>query len=274
MIIMKEQRKELLWRIIFQADTRDGKRFDILLLIAILISILAVVLESIESLHAEYGQVFRVSEWIITGVFTVEYILRILVVKSKRKYILSFYGIIDLLSILPFFLGLIFVGSQSLLIIRVIRLIRIFRILKLSRYTRAANTIVSALRNSLAKISVFLFAVMLLVLIIGTIMYLIEGKDNGFKDIPTSIYWAVVTLTTVGYGDLAPQTVLGQFFASLVMIMGYGIIAVPTGIVTAQVISDRKEILKLECQDCKETEHLRDARFCSGCGSALTGKIS
>lgn len=244
--------KELLWKIIFKADTKAGKQFDILLLIAIVISIMAVVLESIDALNAKYGQLFRIAEWIITGVFTIEYIFRIIVVRRKQAYIWSFYGIIDLLSILPFYVSLIIGASPSLMVIRAIRLVRVFRILKLSRYTKAANTITMALRGSLAKISVFLFAVLMLVLIIGTLMYLIEGKEHGFTDIPTSIYWAIVTLTTVGYGDIAPQTVLGQMIASFVMIMGYGIIAVPTGIVTAQAISDQKERRNINCPNCGE----------------------
>jgi len=266
---MKKHRKELLWRIIFKADTKAGKQFDILLLFAIIISILAVILESIESLNAEFKYLFKISELIITGVFTLEYFLRIIVVRSKQKYIFSFYGIVDLLAILPFYIGLIFVGSHSLMVIRVIRLIRVFRILKLSRHTRAANTIMQVLRGSLVKISVFLFGVMIMVLIIGATMYLIEGKEHGFKDIPTSIYWAIVTLTTVGYGDIAPQTALGQFIASIVMIMGYGIIAVPTGIITAQAISEQKDIKKVRCDNCGQTNHAPDAQFCHKCGASL-----
>lgn len=250
---MKQSRKELLWRIIFKSDTKAGKRFDVFLLIAIVISIMAVVLESVESYNLEYGQIFRIAEWFITGIFTLEYILRIVIVRRKQAYIWSFYGIIDLLSILPFYIGLIIGAAPSLMIIRAIRLVRVFRILKLSRYTRASNTILLALKGSLAKISVFLFAVLMLVLIIGTLMYLIEGKDNGFTDIPTSIYWAIVTLTTVGFGDITPHTVLGQIIASFVMIMGYGIIAVPTGIVTAQAISDQKTKDRTKCPNCGES---------------------
>lgn len=266
---MKKHQKELLWRVIFKADTPAGKQFDILLLIAIVLSILAVVLESIESLNAEFKNLFKISELIITGVFTLEYILRIIVVRSKSKYIFSFYGIVDLLAILPFYIGLIFVGSQSLMVIRVIRLIRVFRILKLSRYTKAANTIMLALRGSLVKISVFLFGVMILVLIIGSAMYLIEGKEHGFNNIPTSIYWAIVTLTTVGYGDIAPQTALGQFVASIVMIMGYGMIAVPTGIITAQVISDQKIKATSYCVKCGKSDNPINAKFCNHCGESL-----
>jgi len=261
--------KERLWRVIFKSDTRKGKQFDILLLIAILISILAVILESIESLSLKYKLWFDISEWLITGVFTIEYIVRLAIVRNKKKYAFSFYGLIDLLSILPSYLGLIMIGSQSLLVIRAFRLIRVFRIFKLTRYTNAANTIMSALRSSMIKISVFLFAVVMLVIIIGTAMYLIEGKENGFDSIPKSIYWAIVTLTTVGYGNIIPHTVIGQIFASIVMITGYGIIAVPTGIVTAQVIYEQKTQKQIKCPECGQRQHAMDAKFCKTCGQDL-----
>ena len=266
---MKHLLKEKLWRVIFRTDTRKGKQFDILLLIAILVSVLAVILESIESLELKYKVFFDITEWTITGIFTLEYVIRILVVRTKRKYVFSFYGIIDLLSILPSYLGLIFVGSQSFMVIRAFRLIRVFRIFKLTRYTRAANTIMSALKTSMIKISVFLFAVLMLVIIIGTMMYLIEGKENGFDNIPTSIYWAIVTLTTVGYGNIVPHTALGQFFAGIVMIIGYGIIAVPTGIITAQVIYDQQSKKKAKCSKCGEVDHASDSKFCKTCGQDL-----
>ncbi|MCD6347671.1 MAG: ion transporter [Bacteroidales bacterium] len=266
---MNNKHKEQLWETIFKADTPAGKRFDIFLLIAILLSIFVVILESVETINSDYRYVFRILEWLITIIFTAEYFIRIYVVRSKLKYILSFYGIIDLLSILPTYLALFFIGSQSLLVIRAVRLLRVFRILKFSRYTKAGNTIVSALRSSMAKISVFLFAVVMLVIIIGTSMYLIEGKDNGFNNIPTSIYWAIVTMTTVGYGDIAPHTILGQFLASFVMILGYGIIAVPTGIVTAQVIQDQNTLTDRKCQNCGEKHHSPDAQYCKSCGSRI-----
>ncbi len=266
---MNKELKERVWEVIFKSDTTSGKVFDVMLLITILISILAVALESVESINEPFRQYFRILEYVITGIFTLEYILRIYVVRRPRRYIFSFYGIIDFIAIIPTYLGLFLVGSQSLLVIRALRLLRIFRVLKLTRYTKAANTITSALRSSMMKISVFLFGVLTLVIIIGTIMYLIEGKENGFKDIPTSIYWAVVTLTTVGYGDIVPQTSLGQIISGFVMILGYGIIAVPTGIVTAQVISDQKIQERKKCPGCKNYNHLPDALFCQNCGHEL-----
>lgn len=266
---MKAEFREKIWRIIFKSDTRPGKQFDIFLLVAILASILAVMLESVEKLNIQYRQVFKITEWVVTGIFTVEYLVRIAVVRNKSRYIFSFYGLIDLLSIIPSYLGLFFTGSQSLLVIRAIRLIRVFRIMKLTRYTSAGNMILAALRSSLVKIFVFLFGVMTLTIIIGTMMYLIEGAENGFDSIPRSIYWAVVTLTTVGYGDLVPQTALGQFFSGIVMIIGYGIIAVPTSIVTAQVIYQQSEKQKYHCRECGESNHTTDARFCKTCGSEI-----
>ena len=266
---MNSEKKEHFWRIIFKSDTRAGKQFDLILLVAILLSILAVVLESIESLNSRYHGLFQAVEWTITGVFTLEYVARIYLVRNKFRYIFSFYGIVDLLSIVPSYLGLVFVGSQSLLVIRAIRLVRVFRIMKLSRYTNAGNMIMSALRSSLVKISVFLFAVLTMTIIIGTTMYLVEGKENGFDNIPKSLYWAIVTLTTVGYGDISPQTPLGQFIASIVMVIGYGIIAVPTGIVTAQVISEQKEKKHYVCPECGENKHASDASFCKSCGQPI-----
>ncbi|MBT3243346.1 MAG: ion transporter [Bacteroidetes bacterium] len=266
---MDKSRKQRLWEIIFQADSKAGRTFDVFLLIAIFISILAVILESVDTINEEHRQLLRILEWVITIIFTAEYAVRIYVVRKPHRYIFSFYGIVDFLSILPSYLGLILLGSQSMLVIRALRLLRVFRILKISRYTKAGNTITSALKSSLVKISVFLFAIVMLVIIIGTMMYLIEGKDNGFNNIPTSIYWAIVTLTTVGYGDIAPHTVLGQLLASLVMIMGYGIIAVPTGIVTAQVMSEKYSNPMKSCPDCNDDNHPADAAFCKSCGSSL-----
>lgn len=268
---MKQQKKEQLYRIIFQSDTPGGKLFDVILLFVICISVLAVILESVDSLQVSLGGFFIALEWAITIVFTVEYILRIWVVRKSWRYIFSFYGIIDLLSILPTYLGIFFAGTRSLLVIRALRLLRVFRVLKLSRYTNAATTITEALRASAVKISVFLFAVLMMVIIIGTTMYLIEGKENGFKNIPTSIYWAIVTLTTVGYGDIAPVTTVGKVIASLVMVMGYGIIAVPTGIVTAQVIQSQHARKVRVCQKCGERDHDQDARFCKHCGQEMGG---
>lgn len=266
--------KDKYYHIIFESDTPAGKFFDVTLLVFIVISILAVMLESIESLKEEYHDLLVVLEWIITIIFTFEYIFRIWVVRKPWRYIFSFYGIIDFLAILPTYLGLIISGSAGLVVIRALRLLRVFRILKLSRYTTAAVTLKNALQASLTKISVFLFAVLMLVIIVGTTMYLIEGKEHGFKDIPTSIYWAIVTLTTVGYGDIAPETVTGQFLASIVMILGYGIIAVPTGIVTAEVLTSKKMKSTIVCPDCLHEDHSKNARYCDHCGTDITNEQS
>ncbi len=266
---MKNTFKERLYEIIFEADTPTGKAFDVVLLIVILLSIILVMLESILSVHASYGRELRFMEWGITIIFTIEYMLRVFIIKKPVRYIFSFYGIIDLLSVLPTYISLLVVGSHSLAVIRVLRLLRVFRILKLSRYTNAGRTLGKALWNSREKISVFIMFVVLLVVIIGTVMYLIEGEANGFNSIPLSIYWAIVTLTTVGYGDISPQTSVGQFFASIVMIIGYAIIAVPTGIVTAEIISPSKAKNTQVCPACLHDKHEDDAVFCKKCGNRL-----
>lgn len=259
-----------LYEVIFEADTKTGKVFDVALLIVILLSILFVMLESVPSIEQKYSGLLKILEWIVTGIFTIEYILRIWIVKKARTYIFSFYGIIDLLSVLPTYLGLIFAGTQGLMVIRALRLLRVFRILKLNRYTKEGAIIVRALRESRIKISVFLFAVLTLVIIIGTVMYLVEGAGNGFTSIPRGIYWAVVTLTTVGYGDISPATSLGQFLASVVMIIGYAIIAVPTGIVTAELTRySNKPPSTQVCPECLTEGHDEDAIFCKNCGSKL-----
>jgi len=266
---MNQRLKDKYYEIIFESDTPRGKLFDILLLVFIVLSIVIVALESVDSIREKYGTILIVSEWIITVAFTLEYILRIMVVNKPWKYITSFYGIIDFLAILPTYLGLIFSGAAGLMVIRALRLLRVFRILKLNRYTNAALILRDALKASMTKISVFLFAILMIVIIVGTIMYLIEGEENNFKDIPTSIYWAIVTLTTVGYGDIAPQTATGQFIASLVMILGYGIIAVPTGIVTAEVISTRKAQSDRICPNCLHEDLGKNEHYCHHCGSQL-----
>jgi voltage-gated potassium channel len=259
-----------LYEVIFEADTKTGKVFDVALLIVILLSILFVMLESVPSIEQKYSGLLKILEWIVTGIFTIEYILRIWIVKKARTYIFSFYGIIDLLSVLPTYLGLIFAGTQGLMVIRALRLLRVFRILKLNRYTKEGAIIVRALRESRIKISVFLFAVLTLVIIIGTVMYLVEGAGNGFTSIPRGIYWAVVTLTTVGYGDISPVTSLGQFLASVVMIIGYAIIAVPTGIVTAELTKHSNKPPSTQvCPECLAEGHDEDAIFCKSCGSKL-----
>lgn len=265
--------KEKLYNIIFKSDTREGKLFDVILLVVIVISVLAAIIESVSSIYEKIGIYLKIIEWIITIIFTFEYITRIIIVKRPWTYIFSFYGILDLLSILPSFIGIFLVGTHSLIVIRALRLLRIFRILKLTRYSKEGSIIISSLKASRVKISVFLFAVMTIVIIIGTLMYLIEGEKNGFTNIPKSIYWAIVTITTVGYGDIAPQTTLGQFLASFSMIIGYAIIAVPTGIVTNEIIREVKQqgARQEPCEVCQKTGHDRDAHYCKYCGNKLPG---
>lgn len=263
--------KSKLHEIIYEADTPAGKLFDVILLWAILFSILMVMLESVASLDQKYHTFFNISEWIVTVIFTIEYIARIIAIKSPKKYIFSFYGIIDLLSTLPKYISLLFAGTHYLVAIRALRLLRIFRVLKLMKFVGASNRILVALRNSRPKIFVFLFTVMIVSVILGTIMYLIEGPKSGFTSIPTSIYWTIVTLTTVGYGDIAPQTPIGQIIAVFIMIIGYGIIAVPTGIVTAEMAIGSKGIIgnTAHCSQCSADSHEDGAKFCFKCGHQL-----
>ena len=268
---MKRNIKERLYEIVFEADTKAGKYFDIILVILILISIICVCLESIPSIHNSYNSILKITEWTITLLFTIEYFLRIIIIRSPVKYIKSFFGIIDLLSVLPTYIGLFIAGAHGLIVIRALRLLRIFRILKLTRYLNESRILLKALKSSRVKIGVFLFAVLTLVIIIGTVMYLIEGEKNGFTSIPKSIYWAIVTLTTVGYGDLTPQTSLGQFISGLVMILGYGIIAVPTGIVSVEISNAYKKdkISTQVCPSCLKEGHESDALYCKYCGSKI-----
>lgn len=266
----KNKLKEKLYEIIFEAETLPGKSFDLILIFLIIISSLVVVFESVKSINQNYYNILKIFEWIVTIIFTVEYFLRIIIVRKPIKYIVSFLGIIDLLSFLPTYLSLIIPGSHILLIVRLLRLVRIFRILKLTNYVSQAKYISDALKSSKSKIIVFLFTVTILVVIIGTLIYAIEGEENGFNDIPTGIYWAVVTLTTVGYGDISPQTELGRALAVLVMILGYSIIAVPTGIVTAEI--SHKKISKISnqvCPECNKEGHDFNAKFCKYCGAKL-----
>jgi voltage-gated potassium channel len=258
-----------LHEIIFEAETVGGKTFDVLLLWTILISVAVVILESVKSVREEYGNLLLGAEWGLTIVFTIEYVLRLISVRRPLRYATSFFGVIDFLAILPTYASLFLPGLQYLLAIRILRLLRIFRILKLAEYVSEAEVITSALRASAKKISVFLLTVLALVTIIGSVMYVIEGEENGFTDIPTSIYWAIVTLTTVGYGDLAPKTAIGKAFASLVMIMGYGIIAVPTGIVTVELSRSVRAISTQVCPECHTQDHDADAVFCKYCAGKL-----
>lgn len=266
--------REHLYEVIFEADTPAGKFFDVSLLVVILFSVALVMLESVPSIRGTYRPILRILEWVITGVFTVEYLLRVIIVRKPLHYIFSFYGIIDLLSVLPTYIGLFVIGSHHLVVIRILRLLRIFRILKLTRYTQAGRTLAKALWASREKISVFIFFVIILVVVIGTIMYIVEGEAHGFTSIPKSIYWAIVTLTTVGYGDISPQTSLGQFMASIVMIMGYAIIAVPTGIVTAEIMNPSNRANTQVCPNCLHDRHDDDASFCKKCGAKINPDIN
>lgn len=269
--------KEHNWRsklheIIHEADTPMGKLFDVILLILILLSVMLVMLESVESIDIEYHKILYVGEWIITIFFSLEYILRIITVKKPSRYIFSFYGIIDFISTIPLYLSFIFVGSNYLLTVRALRLLRIFRILKITRYIGEANKLTKALKDSRPKILVFLFTVLIIAIIAGTLMYLIEGEESGFTSIPRSIYWAIVTLTTVGYGDIAPVGPLGQFIAAILMIMGYGIIAVPTGIVSAEYATSNEDDIHTNtqvCSNCNELVHHDDAKYCHSCGEVI-----
>lgn len=261
--------KKRLYNIIFEADTREGKIFDLSLVCLIFISILLVMFDSVAPIHQRFYIPMRIAEWVITIIFSIEYILRIYVVRKPVKYILSFYGIIDLLAVLPGLIVFFFAGAQSLLVIRAVRLLRVFRILKFSRYTSAGRILMTGLIRSREKILMFMAVVVTLVVIFGTIMYLIEGDENGFSSIPRSIYWAVVTLTTVGYGDIYPSTAIGQFLATIVMIMGYAIIAVPTGIVTAEMIKLPPRTNTQVCSNCMLDSHDNDALYCKKCGTAL-----
>lgn len=259
-------------QIIFEADTPAGKAFDVILLVVILLSVVVVMLESMSGIRAKYAYIFNFLEWTFTIFFTIEYILRIYLVKYPSKYIFSFYGIIDLLATLPAYLSLFFAGTHYFIVIRIMRLLRVFRIFKLGHYLRAGHQISTALKNSADKIFVFLSFVVMLVTVIGSLMHIIEGGQNeGFSSIPKSIYWAIVTLTTVGYGDITPQTNLGQFFSAIVMIIGYAIIAVPTGIVTGEIMKETKNIKHNTqvCRQCGLDDHADDAIYCKNCGFTL-----
>lgn len=278
----KQNWKAKLHEIIYEADTPLGKTFDIGLFIVIILSVILVMLESVKSFDAKYHELLLVFEWIITIMFTIEYIARIVTIKKPLNYIFSFYGIIDFLSTIPLYLSYIFAGSQVLLAVRAFRLLRIFRILKLVKFIGEASQLSSALKASRTKIAVFIYVVLILSVIMGTIMYLIESDEAGFTSIPRSIYWTIVTLTTVGYGDIAPQTNLGQFIATVIMILGYGIIAVPTGIVTVEFSKANKKEKSPDsiptnyvhvntqcCPNCSREGHRDDATHCYNCGYQL-----
>jgi voltage-gated potassium channel len=262
--------RRILHEVIFEAETPAGKAFDVGLIWAIIFSVMAVLLESVAGIRGKYGPFLYLCEWFFTLLFSIEYILRLLSVRKPWRYAVSFFGIVDLMAILPTYLGVILPGTHYLLVIRVLRLLRVFRIFKLTGYLGEAYVIINALKASQKKISVFLLAVAALVVVIGSIMYVIEGEKNGFTNIPVSIYWAIVTLTTVGYGDLSPQTPLGKILAGIVMIAGYGIIAVPTGIVTVEFSQTMKKQISTEaCPTCGAEGHDPDALHCKYCGAKL-----
>lgn len=258
-----------LYLVIFESGTRSGKVFDVGLLIAIVLSVTVVMLESVEPVRAAHPRLLHNAEWAFTILFTLEYTARLLCIQRPLRYVWSFYGIIDLVSFLPSYITLFVATANYLLMIRVLRLLRVFRILKLTHFTQEGETLMTALRASRRKITVFIFTVFTIVLIVGTVMYLVEGEENGFDSIPRGVYWAIVTLTTVGYGDVTPHTVLGRILACIIMILGYGIIAVPTGIFSVELREAAKAKEARTCTNCGAVETDRAARFCRRCGTPL-----
>lgn len=257
-------------QIIFGTDTRFGKLFDEILIVAIILSIITVLLDSVSDFNRAYGGYLYIAEWIFTILFTIEYLLRTFCIRRPTSYVFSPFGIIDLLSILPTYLSMILPGTQVLSVIRILRVLRIFRILKLVQYVGEANYLISALIASKRKIFIFFFGVINIVVILGSIMYLIEGDQTGFSSIPKSIYWAIVTLTTVGYGDIIPNTSLGQAVSSLIMIIGYSLLAVPTGIISSELSIAKKESQnKISCDVCEKDDLEINSRFCNKCGSIV-----
>ena len=266
--------RQRLYDVIFASDTPAGKTFDVALIMTILLSVAAVMAESIGWMRVRYGEALYMAEWFFTVLFTIEYVLRLSCVRHPHHYARSFFGIVDLLAIIPTYLSVLVPGAQYLLVIRMLRILRVFRVLKLVQYLDEASVLMRALRSSRRKIEIFLVTVLTLVVILGSLMYLIEGEENGFTSIPRSIYWAIVTLTTVGYGDISPQTNLGQALSAVIMIIGYAIIAVPTGIVTAELTrasgEDRaRRAIKQSCPRCGAADHDEDANHCKHCGEAL-----
>lgn len=256
--------------IIFGSDTPAGKLFDIVLIVAIVLSIAVVMLDSMEAFRSRHGRALRIAEWVFTLLFTAEYLLRLSCVRRPMHYAKSFFGIVDLLSILPTFVSLLIPRAQAMHVIRMVRILRVFRILKLVNYVAESEHLVRALYASRRKIQVFLFAVFTLVVVFGALMHLIEGPENGFTSIPRGMYWAIVTMTTVGYGDISPETSLGQAIAALIMILGYGVIAVPTGIVGAELSRPQSgQVSGRACPECGAGGHDHDARFCRLCGAQL-----
>ncbi|MEJ2882337.1 ion transporter [Pedobacter sp. GR22-6] len=260
-----------LHEVIYESNTPAGKAFDVGLLIAIFTSIAVVMLDSVQGLHVKYGRLFHALEWVFTGLFTVEYVLRLICIQKPLKYVFSLLGVIDMIALIPSYLGFFFVGAQSLLVFRALRLLRVFRIFKLGHFLTEINFLTTALKGSIRKISIFLLTVLMLTVILGSIMYLVEKRENGFSNIPESIYWAIVTITTVGYGDISPVTPMGKFVAAVVMLIGYSIIAVPTGILTHDLamLARHKKELPESCPSCSREGHDFDAQFCKYCGASL-----
>ena len=268
--------KTISWRTrlhdtIYESNTTAGKIFDIILLLLIVASIIVVMLDSVKSFHLQYKNLFNILEWVFTLLFTIEYILRLISIGKPLRYIVSFLGLVDLLAIIPSYLSIIMAGAQSLLVLRALRLLRIFRIFKLTHFLTEMQFLKTAIQSSLKKITIFMLVVLSLVIIMGSVMHLVERGENGFHSIPDSIYWAIVTITTVGYGDISPVTPLGKFIASIMMFIGYGIIAVPTGIITTEMaIAVRSKKEKHEtCPGCGREDHDRDAQYCKYCGTLL-----
>lgn len=262
--------RQRLYVIIFEADTRAGKAFDVALIAAILASVVVVMLESVPSIRVEHGSALLTAEWGFTILFTIEYLARLACTRRPWRYARSFFGVVDLLAILPTYLMALFPAAHYLMVIRVLRLLRAFRVLKLAAYVRESDLLMRSLAASRRKITVFLFAIFAVTLILGSLMYLIEGEEHGFDSIPRGVYWAIVTLTTVGYGDISPETPFGQFVAAIVMIMGYGVIAVPTGIVSAEMaVAATVRRQERRCEACGVSHHVAEARHCHACGEAL-----
>ncbi|MCA9783415.1 MAG: ion transporter [Calditrichaeota bacterium] len=259
--------RNTLHTVIFGHETRGGKAFDLVLIVTILLSVLAMMLDSVSSIRENYGSQLLLLEWIFTGLFTLEYLVRLVCAPRAAGYARSFFGLVDLASILPTYLSLVLPGTQYLQIIRILRVLRVFRVLKLAEYIGEADVLMVAIRNSRRKLSIFIATVFTIAVFLGAAMYVVEGSTHGFTSIPQSIYWTIVTITTVGYGDIAPQTPLGQSLASVIMLLGYAIVAVPTGIVTVEL--GRSRAARRACPGCSSSDHEQDARYCKLCGSPL-----
>lgn len=261
--------------IIFGTDTPAGRYFDIALIVCIILSVALVFLDTVEQVHQQYGQLIRILEWIFTIIFTIEYLLRLYCSTHPVRYARSFYGLVDFLSVLPSYLTLVFPGANFTLVIRILRLFRIFRVLKLLRYLSEGNLLLKAMLQSGRKVFLFFFSVSLIIMVLGAVMYVVEGPENGFSSIPKSIYWTIVTITTVGYGDITPKTDLGQAIAALTMLIGYSIIAIPTGILTAEISNEASRHRDLRrCSQCEKLGHDTHASFCDRCGGELDNVLA